>query len=72
MVSGIRYPAWNDHLKKGSESRAAPPKGQCPVGHRGEFPDVLKGSILKMDMRSRRQIFGLESKFKEGREGAGF
>ena len=24
---------------------AAAPKGQCPVGHRGEFPDVLKGSI---------------------------
>ena len=28
-----------------SESRAAAPKGRCPVGHRGEFPDVLKGSI---------------------------
>ena len=24
---------------------AAAPKGRCPVGHRGEFPDVRKVSI---------------------------
>ena len=40
MVSGTRCPAWSDQLKKWSESRAAAPKGRCPVGHRGEFPDV--------------------------------
>ena len=45
MVSGIRWPAGSDPVKKWSESRAAAPKGRCPVGHRGEFPDVLKGSI---------------------------
>ena len=28
-----------------SESRAAAPKGRCPVGHRGEFPDVLRRHI---------------------------
>ena len=28
------YPFW-----------AATPKGQCPVGHRGEFPYVLRGNI---------------------------
>ena len=42
MVSGSRCPAWSDQLKKWSESRAAAPKGRCPVGHRGEFPDVLR------------------------------
>ena len=42
MVSGTRCPAWSDQLKKWSESRAAAPKGRCPVGHRGEFPDVLR------------------------------
>ena len=40
MVSGTRCPAWSDQLKKWSGSRAAAPKGRCPVGHRGEFPDV--------------------------------
>ena len=40
MVSGTRCPAWSDQLKKWSESRAAAPKGRCPVGHRGEFPYV--------------------------------
>ena len=42
MVSGTRCPAWSDQVKKWKESRAAAPKGQCPVGHRGEFPDVLR------------------------------
>ena len=42
MVSGTRCPAWSDQLKKWDESRAATPKGQCPVGYRGEFPDVLR------------------------------
>ena len=45
MVSGTRCPAWSDQLKKWSESRAAAPKGRCPVGHRGEFPDVLRRHI---------------------------
>ena len=27
-------------VKKWSESRAAAPKGRCPVGHRGEFPHL--------------------------------
>ena len=35
MVSGTRYPAWSDHLKKRSEGREAASKGQCPVGHSG-------------------------------------
>ena len=48
MVSGTRCPAWSDQLKKWSESRAAAPKGRCPVRHRDEFPDVL-----------RRHIYGL-------------
>ena len=45
MVSGTRYPAWSDQLKKWRESRAAAPKDWCPVGHRGEFPDILRGLI---------------------------
>ena len=40
MVSGTRCPAWSDQLKKWSESKAVAPKGRCPVGQRGEFPDV--------------------------------
>ena len=43
MVSSTRCPVWNDELKKWSESRAAVPKGRCPVGHGGEFPYVLRG-----------------------------
>ena len=42
MVSGTRCPAWSDQVKKWRESRAAAPKGRCPVGHRGEFRDVLR------------------------------
>ena len=45
MVSGTRCPAWGDQVKWWGESRAAAPKGRCPVGHRGEFPDVLRGNI---------------------------
>ena len=33
----------SDQLKKWSESRAAAKKGQCPIEHRGEFPDVILG-----------------------------
>ena len=40
MVSGTRCPAGSDPVKKWSESRAAAPKGRCPVEHRGEFPYV--------------------------------
>ena len=43
MVSGTRCPAWSDQQKKWSESRAAAPKGRCPVGHRGEFPCYSMG-----------------------------
>ena len=52
MVSGTRCPAWSDQLKRWSESRAAAPKDRCPVGHRGEFPYVL-----------RRHISGLKGNF---------
>ena len=45
MVSGTRCPAGSDPVKKWSESRAAAPKGRCPVEHRGEFPYVLRGHI---------------------------
>ena len=45
MVSGTCCPACGDQVKWVRESRAAVLKGQCPVGHGGEFPDVLKGSI---------------------------
>ena len=45
MVSGTRCPAGSDPVKRWSESRAAAPKGRCPVEHRGEFPDVLRGCI---------------------------
>ena len=45
MVSGTRCPAWSDQLKKWRKSRAAAPKGRCPVEHRGEFPYVLRGHI---------------------------
>ena len=45
MVSGTQCPARSDQLKKWSESRAAAPKGRCPVEHRGEFPYVLRGHI---------------------------
>ena len=48
MVSGSRCPAWSDQLKKWSESRAAAPKGRCPVGHRGGFPDVLRRRIQEL------------------------
>ena len=33
------------HYHQGPAFWAAAPKGWCPVGHRGEFPDVLRGNI---------------------------
>ena len=45
MVSGTRCLAWSDQVKKKIESRAAAPKGRCPVEHRGEFPYVLRRHI---------------------------
>ena len=70
MFSATRCPALSDELKKWSESRAAAPKDQCPVGHRGEFPDFLRGNIsglrlrlLRADLRSGGQILGLKSRF---------
>ena len=35
MVSGTRCPAGSDPVMKWSESKAAAPKGRCPVKHRG-------------------------------------
>ena len=37
MFIGAHSPARSDQMKKWSESKAAVPKGRCPVGHRGEF-----------------------------------
>ena len=54
MVGGTRCPAWSDQVMKWSESRAAAPKGRSPVGHRGEFTDVLWGYIL--GIRLLRQV----------------
>ena len=45
MVSGTQCPAWSGVLQEWSESRAAALKSGFPVGHRGEFPDVLRGQI---------------------------
>ena len=45
MVSGTRFPAGSDPVKKWSESRAAAPKVQCPVGQKGEFPDIPRRHI---------------------------
>ena len=49
MVSGTRCPAGSGPVQRWSESRAAAPKGRCPVEHRGEFrdvrPSVLRGHI---------------------------
>ena len=41
MVSGTWCLAWSDQQKDWSESRALASKGRCPVGHMGEFPDIL-------------------------------
>ena len=46
MVSDTRCPA---PVKKLSESRAAAAKGRCPVEHRGEFPDILRGVFQASD-----------------------
>ena len=46
MVSGTWCPAWSDPVKKCSKTRTAAPKGVCPLEHRGESPDVLRGQIL--------------------------
>ena len=53
MVSGTRCPAGSDLVKRLRESRAAAPKGQCPVEHRGEFRDVrpfvcLEGAYFRL------------------------
>ena len=47
IAHGQRFPipCLELQVKKWSESRAAAPKGRCPVGHRGEFPDVLRRNI---------------------------
>ena len=58
MVSGTQCPPRSDPVKKWSESRAAAPKAQYPVEHRGEFSDVL--------------ISGLESRTKAWGEDLGF
>ena len=64
MVSGTRCPAWSDQVKKWSESRAAAPKGRCPVGHRGEplctsvLTRLIKG-LEELILGLKRLIFGL-------------
>ena len=50
MVSGTRCPAWSDQLRKWSESRAAAPKGRCPVRHRGEFFRRPERAHLRADL----------------------
>ena len=32
-------------IEKFTRAKAAAPNSRCPVGHRGEFPDVLRGNI---------------------------
>ena len=80
MVSGTRCPAWSDQVKWWSESRAAASKGRCLVGHRSEFPDVLRGNISglrrlieviegrlevwKADFRPEEQILGLRGRIE--------
>ena len=83
MVSGTRCPAGSDPVKKWSESRAAAPKGRCPVEHRGEFPYVLRRHISgnrwliqakegifegwRAELRLWEWIWGLEGKFEPQR-----
>ena len=43
MVGGTGCPAGSDPVKKWSSEAA--PKDQCPLEHRGEFPDVPRGQI---------------------------
>ena len=52
MVSHTRCPAESDPVKKWSESRAAAPKGRCPVEHSGEFRDV-RPSVCPETLRLR-------------------
>ena len=60
MVSGTRCPALSDELKKWSKSRAAAPKDQCPLGHRGKFPDFLKGHFGGLIWFLLGQIWGIQ------------
>ena len=55
MVSGTRCPAGSDPVKKWSKSRAAAPKGQCPVGHRGK---PLRMSVCPSVCPSKRADLG--------------
>ena len=73
MVSGTRCPAGSDPVKKWSESRAAAPKGQCPVEHRGNFHTSRGGIFLAIDdwfrpkkayLKAGGQNWGLESGFE--------
>ena len=68
MVSGTRCPAWSYYLKKWSESRAAAPKGRCPVGHRGEFHmswyGILDASVaIFHDFQWKFCIFSISRQF---------
>ena len=62
MVSGIQCPAGSAPVKRWSESRAAAPKGQCPVEHRGERaflrPESADFKPEGADFRSERADFG--------------
>ena len=45
IAHGQRFPMpcleWSAEEVEWEQGSAAAPKGRCPVGHRGEFPDVL-------------------------------
>ena len=58
MVSGTRCPAWSDQVKKWSESRAAAPKGRCPVGHRGEPLRMSVSPYKRADFEPKRADLG--------------
>ena len=46
MVSSTQCPAGSGPVKRWSESRAAAPKGRCPVEHRGEFPYIQREGLI--------------------------
>ena len=54
MFSGTRCPALSDELQKLSESRAAAPKDQCPLGHRGGITRLPKRALWRTDLISYR------------------
>ena len=55
MVSGTRCPAGSDPVKKWSESRAAAPKGRCPV-EQGGISRRPEGSYFRPYLKAGGQI----------------